>query len=455
MQLNPIKPMSSDVRGKLGLAVLTVLSSVHPNALAESTDSPTKVDSSVMHYQESAGRIATTEAVVHAKQVFDNGSSVGLKLTYDTLSGGSPNGALPSKSVQTFARPSGTSLTSTTTSVTPVQTYTTASGQVISTGGGTSSSSGPYTVAPGELPMDKSFHDQRFAGNLDWTQPLDEATTLSLGGGLSHELDFQSVSANGTLSRDFNNKNTTLSLGLNLESDSIKPIGGAPVPMTDYALFEKSGSKQKKVHDILLGVSQIMNRRWITQFNWSIDQSRGYQNDPYKILSALDTQGNTLGYVYENRPEQRTRNSLYWGNKIALDHDTIDLSWRHMSDNWGVKSDTFDGKYRWQFSDYHYIEPQFRYYKQSAANFFHYYLMQGDPLVQYASADPRLANFHAITLGLRWGMKLSENSELGLRYLSYKQTGSGPSNVPTQLQGLNLYPGLKAQTVEANFKLSF
>ncbi|HET8694066.1 MAG TPA: DUF3570 domain-containing protein [Aquabacterium sp.] len=444
---------TTDVRAKLGLAVLTVLSSVQGSALAQATAPQTKIDSSVMHYQESGGRIATTEAVVHAKQGFDDGSSVGLKLTYDTLSGGSPNGALPSKSVQTFARPSGTSLTSSTTT-TPIQTYTTASGQTITSGGETSSS-GPYTVAPGQLPMDKSFHDQRFAGNLDWTQPIDEATTLSLGAGLSHELDFQSVSANGTISRDFNNKNTTLSLGLNYESDSIKPIGGAPVPMSDYALFEKTGSKQKKVSDVLLGVSQIMNRRWITQLNWSMDQSKGYQNDPYKILSAIDTQGNTIGYVYENRPGQRTRNSLYWGNKIALDHDTIELSWRHMTDNWGIKSDTLDAKYRWAFSDYHYLEPQFRYYKQSAANFFHYYLMQGDPLVSYASADPRLAQFHAITWGLRWGLKLDENSELGLRYLSYKQTGSGPSNVPTQLQGLNLYPGLKAQTVEVNFKMSF
>jgi hypothetical protein len=430
-----------DIRARLGSAVVVVLGAVHGVALADSTPGTTEVDSSLMHYKESGGRVSTTEGVVSLKQTQEDGTGLSLKLTYDTLSGGSPNGALPSKKTQTFAHPSGTSLT-------PPHAYTTASGGVVQP-------SGPYTVAPGQLPMDPSFRDQRYAANLDWTTPIDGLSRLTLGGGFSHETDFQSLSASTTYAYDLNDKNTTLSAGLNLEMDSIRPIGGAPVPMSDYTAFLKDGNKSKRVYDTLLGISQVMTRRWITQLNWSMDKSNGYQNDPYKILSELDSQGNTVGYFYENRPGNRTRNSLYWGNKFALDHDTIDFSYRYMQDDWGIHSNTFELRYRWALSDDSYIEPQYRYYTQTAANFFRYYLTQGDPAMAYASADPRLAQFHATTLGLRWATKIDTNTEIGLRYETYKQTGKQPAVVPTQLQGLDLYPGLRAQMIEANLKFSF
>ena len=368
-------------------------------------------------------------------------------------SGGSPNGALPSKTVQTFAKPSGTSF-NTSTTTTPVQTYTTASGHVVSSGGGTSTS-GPYMVAAGALPIDKSFKDEREAGTISWSYQLDPLTSHTLGAGYSHELDFQSLSLNTSISRDFNDKNTTLSAGLNLEYDAINPIGGAPVAMSDYALFEKEGAKSKQVQDLLLGVSQVMNRRWITQFNGSLDKSTGYQNDPYKIVSALDATGNTVGYVYEKRPTDRARTSLYWGNKIALDHDTIDFSMRYMSDDWGITSKTVDLRYRWMLPNNSYLEPQLRYYEQTAADFYRLFLLQGAPLVQYASADPRLGQFTASTVGLKWGTKPNRKTEFSVRVQSYVQNGNAPAVTLPALQGLDLYPSLKSTLLQVGMKVDF
>ncbi len=447
MQLNQTDGKDNSVQLKLSAAVFSVLSAAQGYAVADPTD---VVDSALMHYQERDGRVATTEVVVHARETLSDDSTSGISLTFDTLSGGSPNGALPSKTVQTFARPSGHSLSS---SANPgVQTYTTASGQIVTSGSGPSV---PYTIAPGALPIDSSFHDQRIAANLDWSTPIAPLTTASWGANFSHELDFASLSANATVAHDFNEKNTNLSAGVNLEYDEIRPIGGAPVPMSDYALFKKTGNQNKQVADLLLGISQVMTRRWLTELNLSLDNSNGYQNDPYKIVSALDAAGNTVGYVFENRPRNRSRNSLYWGNKFALDHDTIDLSLRYMTDNWGIKSETAELRYRWALSDKSYFEPQFRYYRQDAANFFRFYLMQGDPLVPYASADPRLAAFDATTLGIRWATQINRSSEFSVRLESYQQTGKGPAVVPPGLQGLNLYPGLKAQLIEVGLKIQF
>jgi hypothetical protein len=325
---------------------------------------------------------------------------------------------------------------------------------LVSTGGG-SSTSGPYAVAPGALPIDTSFKDMREAANLSWSYQLDPLTTHSIGVGYSHEVDFQSMLLNTSISHDFNDKNTTLSAGVNFEYDAIAPIGGAPVPMSDYLLFQKEGKKSKRVEDLLLGVSQVMGRRWISQVNLSLDKSSGYQTDPYKILSGLDATGNTVGYIYEKRPEDRSRTSVYWGNKIALDHDTIDFSVRQMTDSWGITSKTVDLRYRWIFADDSYIEPQFRYYKQSAADFYRLYLLQGAPLLAYASADPRLAEFNASTIGFKWATKLDRNTEFSFRAQSYVQRGNTPSVLPTALQGLDLYPSLKTSLFQVGFKTEF
>jgi hypothetical protein len=455
MQLIPEGRSQSSLRIQIGAAVLAVLAATQAQATAPTAES-TEFDSALLQYQENGGRISTTEAVVHVKWNHADGSTFGIGLTFDTLSGGSPNGALPSKAVQTFAKPSGTSL-STTTVNTPVQTVTTASGRLVSSGGG-SSTSGPYTVAPGELPIDKSFKDMREAANLSWSYQLDPLTTHTLGAGYSHEADFQSMLFNTAVSHDFNDKNTTLSAGVNFEYDAIAPIGGAPVPMSEYKLFQKEGHKSKRVEDLLLGVSQVMGRRWITQVNLSLDKSNGYQNDPYKILSGLDDTGKLVDYLYEKRPEDRSRTSVYWGNKIALDHDSIDFSVRHMTDTWGITSKTVDLRYRWLFTDGSYFEPQFRYYKQSAADFYRLYLpqvLQGAPLLAYASADPRLAQFNASTVGFKWATKLDRSTEFSLRAQTYVQRGNTPATVPTALQGLDLYPSLKTVLFQVGLKTEF
>ena len=428
-----------------------------PTIVPTGTEQPWQADTGFLYYKEGDGRIQTAEAVINLKKVYADDSSLNVKLTVDALTGGSPNGAMPSKSVQTFSTPSGNSLVAPVVSTTPSipQTYTTPSGKVVTVGSGQSVHSTLYNVAPGQLPIDSTFQDQRISLSLGKEQALGSANRLSYGGAFSHERDFMSASGNVGIARDFNDKNTTLSAGLNLEADSIRPIGGAPVPWSEYGLFNKQGNKSKRVEDVLVGVTQIMTRRWITQLNYSVDASTGYQNDPYKILSVLDSQGVVQNYVYENRPESRTRRSLYWDNKFALDHDVVELSLRHMTDNWGITSNTVDLHYHWTFLNGFYLEPHVRHYTQTAADFYRFFLTAGDPLLTYASADPRLAAFAANTIGIKFGVPTGPSSAFSFRVERYIQKGNGPSMVPAQLQGLDLYPGLKSWIVQGGLRFSF
>lgn len=407
-----------------------------------------QVDSALLYYKEDQGRVQAIEPVVSLKRDFGDDRSLGVKLTYDSLSGGSPNGALPSHSPQTFATPSGASLEA--PSGEP-QTYTTSSGRVVAQ----LEKVTLYTTEPGKLPLDPNFHDQRVAFSTSWQQRLGEQMRLSVGGDLSHEQDFMSAGLNAALARDFNNKNTTLSLGTNWEADAIRPIGGAPVGGTDYTQLQKGGNESKTVGGALFGVTQVLSRRWLAQLNYSYDSSQGYQTDPYKILSVIDAGGNAVGYRFEKRPDSRTRQSVFLENKLALGRDVLDLSLRHMKDNWGIKSQTADLRYRLELGNAMYIEPHARYYKQNAARFYNLYLNAADPAPDFMSADPRLGAFDAMTYGVKFGMTLADKSEVSIRLEQYRQTAQDVPAAFGQLQGLDLNPGLKSFIFQVGWRFSF
>jgi hypothetical protein len=379
-------------------------------------------------YYHEDGRIRAIEPIVTVSKTFADGRALNFNATFDTLSGSSPNGALTSRSAQTFTSPSG-------------------------------KSSHRYMAAPGQLPVDPNYQDDRIAVGADWSVPFTRVTQLSVGAKVSGEDDFYSVTLDASIAHDFNEKNTTLSLGLYDEFDWLHPIGGAPAPGSDYALADKTGDKTKDGVGVLLGLTQAMTRNWLSEVNVSVDRFKGYLNDPYKFTSVIDSAGNTLGYEYESRPGQRTRKSAYWDNRVAWTTQTSTaLALRYMSDNWGVRSDTAQMHFHWSFSDSRYIEPSIRWYRQTAANFYTPFILGTDrATVGYEASDSRLGPFHALTVGLKYAQKLPgiagrAESEFSVRGEYYRQTLDVRAATPSGLQGLDLYPGLEAILVQVGWR---
>ncbi|MDO8332065.1 MAG: DUF3570 domain-containing protein [Fluviicoccus sp.] len=455
MQLN----QGGMIREGLALAVCVLLTGAPAQAYdieSAAEDSATgSTNLGVLSYQEGDGRIKVSKYQANVRNVWSEDSEFSIDLSVDSLSGGSPNGALPSRSVQTFATPSGRSLQKPVKKAPTVQTCTTPSGTTYNCTAGSSEKSSIYDVSAGQLPMDNSFSDKRQAISMSYGGSLAPSTRLALGGAFSTEADYQSLSANVALTQSFNQKNTTLSLGVNVERDSSSPVGGTPLPLSNYALFQRQGDQTKAVNDVLLGVTQVMTRRWLTRLNLSADNAQGYHNDPYKIVSALDSTGRVVGYLYENRPDQRSRRSLYWENRYALDRDTITASVRAMRDDWGMNSKTVDLRYRYVWSDGGFIEPHLRWYTQTAADFYRLYVMQGDPYLKAVSADSRLGGFTAKTVGVKLGYEMSRDSVFSLRFERYQQTGEVNMAGLPQLQGLDLNPGLSATIVSADLQFKF
>jgi len=345
------------------------------------------------------------------------------------LSGASPNGALTSHSPQTFGSPSG-------------------------------KAAHAYTTAPGQLPVDPNYQDERIAVGGNWTVPFTRVDQLSVGGKLSDEHDFFSATVNATIARDFHDKNTTVSFGIDNEYDSLHPIGGAPIPESIYGEAEKTESGETKDGvGVLLGITQVMTRNWLSELNISGDRFHGYLNDPYKITSVIDSVGNTAWYEYESRPEQRTRKSAYWENRVSWNSRvSTAVSLRYMSDDWGVRSDTAQLHLRRQLSNRErYLEPTIRWYRQTAAGFYTPFILDTAKPTAYESSDSRLGAFHALTYGLKYAQKLPglgsrADSEFSVRAEYYQQIFDERIPVPAGLQGLDLYPGLKAILVQIGWR---
>jgi hypothetical protein len=446
------------VRGGLAAAASALLASGPARSQeVETFEAPTTTaDAAVLYYHEN-GRVQAIEPDVSLSHKFSDDTTVTAGFIADSLTGATPLGAVPSSLPQIYTRPYkvvplGTPLTVTTAS----------GGSTVvivppPSGATTQTLSESTTVPANTYPLDHGFYDTRVAGNLSIVQAL--TPNMKIDGGLaySHEHDYRSESAHIGLSQDFFGHNTTLNAGVNYESNLSFPLGGTPSPLT--AMNGEWKGPDASVHEIdaVAGVTQVMTRRWLTSVSYSYTSAHGYQTDPYKLVSVVDpVTAQPLQQLYESRPDSRRKQSAYWDNKIHLNTDIIGIALRGYRDDWGIKSITADVRYRYQFGDNFYLEPHLRYYRQNAADFFHYFLIGGEAVPQYASADTRLAAFHAQTYGFKFGLPLDAGSELNLRVEYYDQHGNGsPGAAFGQLRQQNLFPDLKAFTLLLGYSYAF
>jgi hypothetical protein len=458
VQLTPkLATNTPGVRRALAAAAAGLLAGGHAKAQEAPVDAPTTtIDSALLVYHE-VHRVQAIEPEVNLSHKVNEDSTFNFGITADSLTGATPLGAVPSTLPQSYVRPYKVIPLGT-----PVTVTTASGGSTVvlvppPSGAKTQTLAASTVVPPNTYPFDHAFHDQRIAGHLGWEQALTQNFKVDGGIAYSKEHDYRSESAHIGLSQDFNGHNTTLSAAVNYESDLSFPIGGTPTPLTAMNGNWKGPDASLHEVDALVGVTQVMSRRWLATLGYSYSDSHGYQTDPYKLISVVDSvSGQPTEQLYESRPDQRRKQSIFFDNKVHLTTDVISASLRGYKDDWGIKSLTADLRYRWQIGMNYYIEPHLRYYTQGAADFFHYYLVSGEAIPQYASADTRLAKFHAQTYGVKFGIPFDETSELNLRVEYYDQHGNGsPAGAIGQLQQQNLFPDLKAYTLLLGYTFAF
>jgi hypothetical protein len=247
------------------------------------------------------------------------------------------------------------------------------------------------------------LEDRRRAYDLGLTRYFDGGT-LTLGTSYSKESDYLSrgYSLQGSVYADAA-KNTTYNFGVAFTDDTIAPGFGG--------IHEK-----KRVTDLMVGVTQVLTRRDIAQFNLGYSRGRGYFSDPYKFFDA--------------RPDKRNHATLFarWNHHFDATDGISRLSYRYYRNTWAVRSHTFGAEYIQPLGAGWKLTPSLRYYTQTEAKFY----LPTDPasvpgptlpaawMTEY-SEDQRLSAFGAVTYGLKLAKQLDADWLLDIKLEKYKQ----------------------------------
>jgi hypothetical protein len=151
-------------------------------------------------------------------------------------------------------------------------------------------------AAPGSSQVDLSeLHpERRKSWNADFSRQF-PGTNFALGVGNSRESDYVSNGWSVNTLTDFNQKNTTLLVGLAGTDDKIK-------------VFFQRTRAHKHSNDLIVGVTQLIDPLTSVSANVTWGRSDGYLGDPYRLVQR-DVEifpGVVLPLTFgENRPQRR------------------------------------------------------------------------------------------------------------------------------------------------------
>jgi hypothetical protein len=433
------------LKEKLGLAVCTLLS------VGQTQAADTFYDFSVLSYDEKdnqdQNRVSVFEPVLSITTKTADDDFIKYDLVYDNLTGSSPNGANASSQSQDIAG---------------------------------------ITTAPGYTPIDSRFNDSRLALNVSWMTPIDRLSRYQGGISLSDESDYRSAGFDYSYFKDTKDKLTTFMYGLAFSYDAVNPSGGFVDPLRSITLMTSASrpasgqnspqilsrssgggttgtreddheggeddgldfnlfpGKSKLTYQAMLGISHVYNRYTLLNLNYGISFVDGYQTDPYKMISIIDSNGLPIDYVWEKRPDTRLKQTLKGSLVTAIGKDSLNLDYRYYQDDWGIVTHTFDVKYNLELGDKLTITPHYRLSKQSKADFYKLSINSTDTTPDYASADYRLADMDTKTTGAMIAYKMNPQFSWTLNVEKITQTGDSYPDEAIGDQKLNdMFPDLE------------
>ncbi|MBK8816773.1 MAG: DUF3570 domain-containing protein [Methylococcaceae bacterium] len=304
--------------------------------------------------------------------------------------------------------------------------------------------------------MSYASPETRKQGDFKLGYEWDEAA-ITIGGGISLERDYESRFANLGGRMDFNNKLTTVNLGLSYTNSDINAIldslGSHYFDSSNYEgqidTDEKNGLKTlhgtRQDWTTHLNLTQVLSKATVADFGLGYTRSSGFLENPYKLTWLLFQPTDGSGpqdlpdgisfyrgkAAIEQRPDIRNQWNLT--TKITQYVEPLDaalhLGYNFFSDDWGIDAHTFDLDWvqpigwGWQ------VTPRVRYYSQEAANFYtrlgRANKIEGISLIipqTSFSSDQRLSGYGTLSGGLTVSKQFAKgiSMEAGFEYYSHQ-----------------------------------
>lgn len=244
---------------------------------------------------------------------------------------------------------------------------------------------------------------------------------------ISSEFDYFSLGLGGSLTRLFHEKNTEISLSGNIFLDQwsliypeeLRPFkaGGDGINSTlftqnqvtgnpDYSpSFNELGSKNRNSYSLGFTFSQILSKSLQASLMADWVLQRGLLSTPFQRVYFADVPDSyidefQLADDIEQLPDSRMKFALggrlnYYLNEIFV----LRSFYRYYTDEWGIRSHTASLELPIKLGSKFTVSPSYRYYQQSAADYFAPY-EQHLSTEQYYTSDYDLSKFNANQYGI-------------------------------------------------------
>jgi len=304
------------------------------------------------------------------------------------------------------------------------------------------------TGKPVQIYTGASITDRREAGDINLTRKYGAGNENTIGVSIatSNEKDYDSNAAGINATFDFNERNTTLALGLGQRRDRVMSV-------TDPDLNEA-----RNANEFLVGVTQLIDRHTLVQSNIVVTQLRGYLNDPYKSTFSFYRDGRTPLAIFARDQRPDSRNQIAWLTRakraLPSADAVVSAEYRFYRDSWGISAHSVAGAWLQTLNENVQVEAGLRYYSQSPAYFYRAEITARPTLVSplgFTSSDQRLAGFGAVEPSVKVIVKLTDALTLDIGFSRYMQRSAWKLNGG----GSNAFEAINARSITGGIVWKF
>ncbi|MDA1074555.1 MAG: DUF3570 domain-containing protein [Proteobacteria bacterium] len=215
-------------------------------------------------------------------------------------------------------------------------------------------------------------------------------TFMGLSFTSSEESDYTSNAVRFGISRDFFGDLTTFGISYARGEDEVRRSG-------DDTFAEETTRQSYRVD-----MSQIITRSLIVNLNYEAITDEGFLNNPYRQVRYYDPSIPVLAYSYqaERYPRTKTSNAAALRAMYYLPYRAaLKFEYRTYSDTWGVDAYNVEVGYTHPFNDRLVVDLKYRFYDQTAADFYSDLFPFADAQ-NFLARDKELASFSSQTVGM-------------------------------------------------------
>jgi hypothetical protein len=265
------------------------------------------------------------------------------------------------------------------------------------------------------------LQDNRRSVSLQLDAKLGSNNTLTPGFAYSKESDYQSYGISLNDAIEFNQKNTTLQYGVSQNFDSVRN--------TDHDTGNFIWSDKYSTEGIV-GVSQLLSPKTVFTADFTFGNDSGYLSDPYRLAGYQPTGFPFSIGVPERRPSHRNKEVFYTSLTHYFDkvNGSLEGSYRFYNDSFGVIANTVGLTWREWLGKHLIAEPFFRFYEQSAADFYATtfsgpFTINPNGPPGFHSSDYRLSEFYSTDTGVQLTGVVNDHLRIIVGYHRYEMHG--------------------------------